>query len=456
MKKRIAMPLLILTLLLTLSPGAQAAAFRDLPPDAWYADAVLSLNRADLLWLEEGRMDFPASAPLTTCELDTLTARLTGGEAAAADAPETPVSRETLLETLHTIAGDLAAEENAAQWAVEAGLLQGYPDGSLQLQRTVTWAEAAALANRFFTWRTLETLGIRTREMEGSRWYCLQDICRAGGIQLTEEGDRLLLREGALTVELRIGDQYLRRDGYLMNSISAAPVGQEGQVWVPPDLFHRVLTAGKAVLPSLYYGVFFYEEEVLAAVETPALEHHADILSQVSLPTSMGIDLLRVDRSRLFDDTPVADLPASYAGELRYWGFDAPETLCYTEYQVAAKAQTLRTFLDMLYAEDPDLAPYNPYGAEFGPDRWTYGEYERRRTEAPRDPWQVAGLDAGDPADRERIRFLEERDIQPGDVHFLQKEFHNDYMGRTDQELREVIEAYYRIYLFGPGGETGA
>lgn len=451
MKKHIATTLLILALLLTLSPGAQAAAFRDLPPNAWYAGAVLSLNRAGLLWLEEGRMDFPADAPLTAGALAALTARLTGREAAAADAPEAPVSRSTLLETLHTATGDLAAGENAAQWAVEAGLLQGYPDGSLQLQRTATWAEAAALANRFFTWRTLETLGIRTREMEGSQWYCLQDICRAGGIQLTEEGDRLLLQEGALAVELRIGDRYLRRDGRLMNSISAAPVGKEGLVWVPPELFHRVLTAGKAVLPSLYYGVFFYEEEVLAAAETPGTAHHAGILSQVSLPASMGIGLLRVDRSRIFDDTPVADLSTSYAGELRCWGFDQPEALCYTEYQVAAGAQTLRTFLNMLYEEDPDLAPYNPYGAEFDPDRWTYGEYERWRTEAPRDPWQEAGLDAGDPADRERIRFLEERDIQPGDVHFLRKEFHNDYMDRTDQELREVIEAYYRIELFGPG-----
>ena len=290
----------------------------------------------------------------------------------------------------------------------------------------------------------------RTLTADDRTWYCLQDICRSGGIAAEEHGDSILLRESGLTVELRLGDPYLRRDGLLMNSMTAAPMAQDGLVWVSPEVLSRLFTGGKGVTPSLYRAVYFYEEEVLAAIADPETEHNHLVLEQVSLPTSMGIELVRVDRSRIFQDTPVADLSPLFASDLEYWGFADPGSLCYTEYTVAESAQTLQTLLDKLYAEDPDLAPYNPFDSSYDPALWTLGEYNRCKQES-RDPWLAAGLDRSDPADAERIRFLEERDILPGDLFALQKVFFNEYMAHSDAELREAIEARYQLELFGPG-----
>ena len=447
--KRLIPLLLSVALLLCFAPAAHAAAFPQLAPDAWYADAIRTLNRAELLWLEENETAFPPDAPLTAGDLSRLVALLTASEEAAPADPEAPVSREAMAAALLAAAGEESGDPMS--WAVEAGLLQGYPDGTLQPQRTITWAEAAVLAQRFFTRNRLLSLNIRTLADDGRTWYCLQDICRSGGIAVEEQGDCLLLRESGLTVELRLGDPYLRRDGLLMNSMTAAPMAQGGLVWVSPEVLSRLFTGGKAVTPSLYRAVYFYEEEVLAAIADPETEHNRLVLEQVSLPTSMGIELVRVDRSRIFQDTPVADLSPLFASDLEYWGFADPGSLCYTEYTVAESAQTLQTLLDKLYAEDPDLAPYSPFESSYDPALWTLGEYNRCTQGKVRDPWLAAGLDRSNPADAERIRFLEERDILPDDLSTLKKAFYNEYMSHTDEELREAIEARYQLELFGPG-----
>ena len=86
----------------------------------------------------------------------------------------------------------------------------------------------------------------------------------------------------------------------------------------------------------------------------------------------------------------------------------------------------------------------------YDPALWTLGEYNRCKQES-RDPWLAAGLDRSDPADAERIRFLEERDILPGDLFALQKVFFNEYMAHSDAELREAIEALARGMVLGDG-----
>ena len=446
--------LLLSLILLALSPAAGAAAFAEMPPGAWYAGAARSLNRAGVLWLEESQKDFPPDTPLTAGELARFTALLKGEEPGAAEGEET-VTRLEMAEALMETAGLPTDAADPMAWAVETGLLQGYPDGSLQPQRTVTYAEAAVMGNRFFTWSRLQALDIRAQAVDGRSWHCLQDICRSGGIAMEEQGDRILLREGGLTVELGLGDRYLRREGHLMNSMAAAPVRRDGLIWVSPDLLLSLLTGGEAVTPSLYRAVYFFEEEAAAAIQDPEAEESRRILEQIALPTSMGIEAVRVDRSRLFQNTPIADLPASFGADMAAFGFADVSDLCYTDYEVAAGVQTLQRMLDLLYEAEPDLAPYSPYDPSCAPEVWTLGDYNAWQSEESRGgKWAAAGLDPGNPSDLERIRFLEERDILPGDVSILRKEFQNDYMVRTDQELREVLEAAYQIELAGLGAES--
>lgn len=452
--KRLTTLLLALVLLLSLAPAVGAAAFEGMSPGAWYAGAARSLNRAGILWLEESRKDFPPDAPLTAGELVRFTALLKGEEPAAAGGEET-VTRREMAEALMEAAGLLTDGADPMAWAVETGLLQGYPDGSLQPRRAVTYAEAAVMGDRFFTWSRLQALSIRTQTFDGRTWHCLQDICRSGGIAMEEQGDRILLREGDLTVELQLGDRYLWREGHLMNSMAAGPVRRDGLIWVSPELLLSLLTGGEAVTPSLYRAVYFFKDEAAAAVKDPETEESRRVLEQISLPTSMGIEAVRVDRSRIFQDTPIAELPESYGADMAAYGFTDASGLCYTDYEVASGAQTLQRMLELLYQAEPGLAPYSPYDASCDPEVWTLRDYNLWQSEESRGgKWAEAGLDSSDPADLERIRFLEARDILPGDVSILRKAFQNDYMERTDQELREVLEASYQIDLTGPGSES--
>ena len=184
--------LLLSLILLSLSPAAGAAAFAEMSPGAWYAGAARSLNRAGVLWLEESQKDFLPDTPLTAGELARFTALLKGEEPGAAEGEET-VTRLEMAEALMETAGLPTDAADPMAWAVETGLLQGYPDGSLQPQRTVTYAEAAVMGNRFFTWSRLQALDIRAQAVDGRSWHCLQDICRSGGIAMEEQGDRILL-----------------------------------------------------------------------------------------------------------------------------------------------------------------------------------------------------------------------------------------------------------------------
>ena len=47
----------------------------------------------------------------------------------------------------------------------------------------------------------------------------------------------------------------------------------------------------------------------------------------------------------------------------------------------------------------------------------------------------------------EQRGFLEEKNILLEDLHWLEKEFYDSYIQRTDEELPEVIKGYYRMRL---------
>ncbi len=108
--------------------------FYDVPPDAWYADAVTSLSAAGIMQ----------------------------GVGGGRFAPERTVTRGQLSAILHRIAGrpsasgtpftDIAPDAycaEAAAWAEERGILQGYADGTFRPNQPVSRQQFAAALHRY-------------------------------------------------------------------------------------------------------------------------------------------------------------------------------------------------------------------------------------------------------------------------------------------------------------------
>lgn len=111
------------------------AVFSDVPTDAWYASAVSWAAENALITGTNGK--FTPNGPITRQELAVLLYRAEGepesvGKIAAPDA--------------HQIG---AWARDAVTWAVENGLLQGYPDGRLAPTVPITRAESATILTQY-------------------------------------------------------------------------------------------------------------------------------------------------------------------------------------------------------------------------------------------------------------------------------------------------------------------
>ena len=111
---------------------SQTNDYTDVPADAWYNNAVSTLSNADILdGYEDGT--FRPDGNITRAEFATITARFL--EASYDGGNRFP-----------DIDGHWAAEYINA--AANAGIVDGYPDGTFQPQQFITRAEAVTMVNR--------------------------------------------------------------------------------------------------------------------------------------------------------------------------------------------------------------------------------------------------------------------------------------------------------------------
>ena len=117
--------------------GAVTTGFTDVAADSWYSSSVTwALESGLITGYGDGR--FGPDDALTREQLVTLLWRYAGSPAPAGDAAGFTDGPE--------IAGWAA---QAVAWAVEAGLIEGRPDGGFDPQAVATRAEAAAILTRF-------------------------------------------------------------------------------------------------------------------------------------------------------------------------------------------------------------------------------------------------------------------------------------------------------------------
>lgn len=158
--------------------------FTDIAPNAWYYDAVAYVCQKGLMNGTKKDVQFSPEATMTRAMVMTVLARMDGVDTdgggtwyakaqswavgkgvSSGERPEEDITREQLVTMLWRYtgqpeaAGDLAGfvdggsvsayARTAVQWAVEAGLVNGYKDGSFRPRGNAARAEVAAILMRY-------------------------------------------------------------------------------------------------------------------------------------------------------------------------------------------------------------------------------------------------------------------------------------------------------------------
>lgn len=249
------------------------------------------------------------------------------------------------------------------------------------------------------------------------------------------EGESLFLGDGAVEIELRSGDYYVYRRGYVTDVLQNPMVLRDGVPHLPISFCSQYLSEGGDLCHAVQY---FFKDEIWDALGDPTASASQRVLAAVSLPRSMGIETVNLDPNKIFEERELDDYPEALAAELTGMGVPNAHKRTYSEYRVLTEARTVaraglaNEFLEDLPGEDPD--------------DWTVGEYYA---------WQQSELLESRLADltEEERKFVEEKDIQPEDLPVIQREFYFDFLSHTDEELKTVIEAYYQFALAKVMGE---
>lgn len=244
----------------------------------------------------------------------------------------------------------------------------------------------------------------------------VEEMIKDSAIELTVEGNKILLTECDLTLEMTTDSNLVYRKGYIAAVMKGEPIIYDDVVYLHEDFFRLYLCRDYADPVSLFHGVLFHPEEVVAALENPmASGFNVKLIQEVLLPTSMGIEIDRIDPGRIFQDTPLHEYQGLYT-ELKGYGYNG--TFTFGEYTVIRNAQTLKA----AGISDDDVT--------------TVGEYNR----------QQRGVD--ERMTEEQKAFLEEKHIQLYDYGYLFKWFYGSFMERSDEELKAALEECYKTDLW--------
>lgn len=243
-----------------------------------------------------------------------------------------------------------------------------------------------------------------------------EEMIKDSAIELTVEGDKILLTECGLTLEMTTDSNLVYRKGYIAAVMKGEPIIYEGIVYLHEDFFRLYLCRDYADPVSLFHGILFHPEEIVAALENPhGVDYGVKLVQEILLPTSMGIEIARIDPGRIFQDTPLDAYQGLYT-ELKGYGYEG--TYTFGEYTVILNAQTLKA----AGISDDDVT--------------TVGEYIR----------QQRGVD--ERMTEEQKAFLEEKHIQLYDYGYLYKWFYGSFVDRSDEELKAALEECYKTDLW--------
>lgn len=254
-----------------------------------------------------------------------------------------------------------------------------------------------------------------TAPAELSSYVCIDELQRVSDIIQIVDGENIILLENGLRLELSTDSDLAYREGFIAAVMKAAPMIVDGSVYIHKDFYQDFFCKDGTDLVSMYHGVLFFPEEIIAAIDNP--EGNKMILSEILLPTSMGIETPHINMRRVFQPGMLADKPASLTAELNSLGYTDITT--YGEYVILL-----------------DAAPCEKLGVTAGAGM-TYRQYlDKQRTEDREETMKNL-------SDEEKA-FMEQYGIVLDDYLFLKNEYHG-IPDKTEEELRAILTEYYEM-----------
>ncbi len=157
------------------SAAGRAAGYEDVAAKHWAAEAIADMQSSGLM-LGDNQGRFRPGAAVTRAEMASIVARLipagAGDQTATAALPD-------------DVQGHWAAE--AIGKALQAGILQGYPDNSFHPDRPLTRAETVRVLNRLLERPTPAVSASSWPDVPSNHW-AIRDIESASGIVTVSEG----------------------------------------------------------------------------------------------------------------------------------------------------------------------------------------------------------------------------------------------------------------------------
>lgn len=254
-----------------------------------------------------------------------------------------------------------------------------------------------------------------TAPIDLSSYVCIDELQRVSDIIQIVDGENIALLENGLRLELSTDSDLAYRNGYVAAVMKEAPMIVDGSVYIHEDFYKEFFCKEGADLVSMYYGVLFFPEEIIAAIDNP--EWNQMILSEILLPTSMGIETPHINMRRVFQPGMLADKPASLTAELNSLGYTGIAT--YGEYVILRNAASCENL-----------------GVKAGAGM-TYGEYlDKQRAEGKEETMKNL-------SDEEKA-FMEQYGIVLDDYLFLKNEYYG-IPDKTEEELRSILIDYYEM-----------
>lgn len=277
-----------------------------------------------------------------------------------------------------------------------------------------------------------ETLPTETTQPQAPAGFVsLNEIIRGTEITLSLEDHTILLTESGLTVTMVSNSRNVYRNGYVNAVMKARPVIRGDQVYIHEDFYLDYLCKEGSDAVSLFYGVFFFPEEIIDLLDNPdGSVFQRKLAAEVLLPTSMDIEIPHVDMNRVFQYRPLTDYPPVLAEELAMLGYSDPDKYTYTEYALLSGAQTLKQ-AGFTAGITGDI-PFDP--------NMTVWEYHQLVSEKTHEDY----LSLIPP---EQEAFARARNLTSPDMWHLQRVFDTenwgDFMAETDETLRATLVEYY-------------
>ena len=254
-----------------------------------------------------------------------------------------------------------------------------------------------------------------TEPVDLSCFVCIDELQRVSDIIQIVDGENIVLLEGGLRLELSTDSDLAYRNGYVAAVMKAAPMIVDGSIYIHEDFYQNFFCKEGVDLVSMYHGVLFFPEEIIAAIDNP--EWNQMILDEILLPTSIGIETPHINMRRVFLPGMLSDKPASLTAELNGLGYAGITT--YGEYVILLNA-----------------APCEKLGVKAGAGM-TYGEYlDKQRAEGREETMKNL-------SDEEKA-FMEQYGIVLDDYLFLKKEYYG-IPDKTEAELRTILTDYYEM-----------